>query len=60
MDDKNMPNYYWDKVVVIAIYIMNKTPTAAMHGVTFEEKFIGSKLDIAHLNVLDALHMCTL
>jgi hypothetical protein len=37
MADKSMPHHYWAKAVVTAVYIMNRTPTAAMHGMTPEE-----------------------
>ena len=49
----------------IAVYIMNRTPTAAIHDMMPEEKFCGRKPDLAHLkvfgciayvHVLDELH----
>ena len=50
-----MPNYYWAEALAIAIYIMNITPTTAMHGVRPEEKFIGRKLDLSHLKVFGCI-----
>ena len=38
-------------MVATAIYIMNRTPTTAVHGMTPEEKFIGKKPDVSHLKV---------
>ncbi len=44
---------------------MNRTPTAAVHGMTLEEKYSGRKPDLSHLkvfgciayvHVLDELH----
>jgi hypothetical protein len=32
-----------------AIYIMNRTPTATVHGMTPKEKFIGKKPVVSHL-----------
>jgi hypothetical protein len=37
MADKGMPHHYWAEAVVTAIYIMNRTPTAIVHGMTPEE-----------------------
>ncbi|MCO5579590.1 hypothetical protein L7F22_033447 [Adiantum nelumboides] len=34
MSEKNVPHCYWDEAVSTAVYIMNRTPTAAVHNVT--------------------------
>jgi hypothetical protein len=39
------------EAVANAIYIMNRTPTAVVHGMTLEEKFTGKKPDVSHLRV---------
>ena len=49
MSERNLPHYYWAEAVHTVVYIMNKTPTAAVHGVTPEEKFCGRKPDLSHL-----------
>ena len=39
---------------------MNRTPIAAVHGMTREEKYTGRKLDISHLKVfgcIDYVHI---
>ena len=46
-----MPNYYWPEVVATVVYIMSRTPTTIVHGVTPKENFIRKKLDLAHLKV---------
>jgi hypothetical protein len=51
LNEKNLPNYFWAKAVAIAVYIMNRTPTMAVHGMTPEEKFTGKKLDVSHLRM---------
>jgi hypothetical protein len=51
LNEKNLPNYFWVEAVVTAIYIMNQTPVAAIHGMTLKEKFIGKKPDVSHLKV---------
>jgi hypothetical protein len=49
LNEKNLPNYFWVEVVTTTVYIMNRTPTAAVHGMTPQEKFIGKKPDVSHL-----------
>ena len=50
-----MPKYYWAEAIHAAVYIMNKTPTVAIHGMTPEEKFTSKKLDLSHLKVFGCL-----
>jgi hypothetical protein len=42
-------------VVIIAVYIMNRTPTAAVHGMTPKEKFTGKKPNVSHLKVFGCI-----
>jgi len=51
LNEENLPNYFWAEAVATAIYIMNRTPTTAIHGMTLEEKFIGKKPNVSHLRV---------
>ena len=37
------------------VYIMNRTPTAAVHDMTPEEKYCGRKPDLAHLKVFGCI-----
>jgi hypothetical protein len=39
------------EAVVIAIYIMNQTPRAVVHGMTPKEKFTSKKPNVSHLKV---------
>jgi hypothetical protein len=39
LNENNLPNYFWVEAVATAIYIMNRTPTTAIHGMTPKEKF---------------------
>ncbi len=55
LNEKNLPNYFWAKVVVTIIYIMNRTPTAAIHGMTSEEKFTSKNPDVSHLRVFGCI-----
>ena len=50
-----MPHYSWAEVVSTAMYIMNRTPTFAVHDVTPEEKVFGKKLDLTHLKVFGCI-----
>jgi hypothetical protein len=49
LNEKNLLNYFWVKVVATTIYIMNRTPIMAVHGMTPEEKFTGKKPDVSCL-----------
>jgi len=51
LNEKNLPNYFWVEAVITAVNIMNRTPTAAVHGMTPEEKFTSKKPNVSHLRV---------
>ncbi len=51
LNEKNLPNYFWAEAVAIAVYIMNRTPTTTIHGMTPKEKFTSKKPDVSHLRV---------
>ncbi len=55
LNEKNLSNYFWAKAVTTAIYIMNQTPTTAVHGMTPEEKFTGKKPNVSHLRVFGCI-----
>ena len=55
MAEKNMPHHYWTEAVSTGVYIMNRTPTTAVHDMTPEEKFIEKKLDLSHLKVFGCI-----
>ncbi len=55
LNEKNLPNYFWVEAVSIIVYIMNQTPTIAIHGMTTEEKFTGKKPNVSHLRVLGCI-----
>jgi hypothetical protein len=51
LSEKNLPNYLWVEVVATALYIMNRTPTTTVHGMTPKEKFTGKKPNVSHLRM---------
>jgi hypothetical protein len=55
LNEKNLPNYFWVEAVAFAIYIMKRTPTTIIHGMTPEEKFTGKKPDVSHLRVFGCI-----
>jgi hypothetical protein len=55
MANKSMPHHYWAELVAIAVYIMNRTPTAIVHGMIPKEKYSGRKLDLSHLKVFGCI-----
>ncbi len=48
LNEKNLPNYFWVEVIATTFYIMNRTPTTVVHGMTLEEKFISKKPNVSH------------
>ncbi len=55
LNEKNLPNYFWVQAVATPVYIMNRTPTTAVHGMTPEEKFTGKKPDVSHFRVFGCI-----
>ena len=55
LNKKDLPDFYWVEVVATTVYIMNRTPTAAIHGMTPKERYTGRKLDISHLKIFGIL-----
>ena len=51
MTKKNMPHFYWAKIANIVAYIMNRSPTIALHVVTPKEQQTCQKLDLSHMKV---------
>jgi transposase InsO family protein len=55
LNEKNLPNYFWVETITTLIYIMNRTPTSAIHGMTLEEKFTNKKPYFSHLRVFGCI-----
>jgi hypothetical protein len=55
LNEKNLPNYFWAEAIATAMYIMNRTPTTTVHGMTPEEKFIGKKPNVSHLRLFGCI-----
>jgi len=55
LNEKNLPNYFWVEIVAIVVYIMYRTPTTIVYGMTPKEKFIDKKPDVSHLIVFGCI-----
>ena len=53
--EKDMPHHYWVETGNTTVYIMNKTPSVAVHNVTPKEKYSGKKPDLSHLKVFGCI-----
>ncbi len=55
LNEKNLPNYFWAEAVATTVYIMNRTPTVIVHGMTPKEKFTSKKPNVSHLRVFSCI-----
>ena len=55
MSKKEMPQSFWAEALHTIVYIMNRTPTAAIHDITPKKRFIGTKLEVSHLKVFGCI-----
>jgi transposase InsO family protein len=55
LNEKNLPNYFWVEAVTTIVYIMNRTPTIVVHGMTLEETFTCKKPNVSHLVVFGCI-----
>lgn len=55
LNEKKIPGYFWTKAVATTMYIVNRTPTAAVHGMSSDEKYIGRKPYISHLKIFGCI-----
>lgn len=51
----NLDKRFWGKAVMTAIHLKNRSPTAALSGMTPEEKMTGSRPDLSHLHVFGCI-----
>jgi hypothetical protein len=58
LNEKNLPNYFWAEAVTTAIYIINRTPTSTIYGMTPEEKLQARNQMSPTSKCLVALHTC--
>jgi len=55
LKSKNLPSYLWGEVVLTTIYILNRSPTKRLEGMSPEEACTKLKLDVAHLRVFGSI-----
>lgn len=51
LSDARLDRRYWGEAVTTAIYLKNRSPTAALSGGIPEQLWTGSKVDLSHLRV---------
>jgi hypothetical protein len=49
LQEKNLPNHFWDEVFYCAKYILNHIPARAFSFVTPVDKWFGNNPSIGHL-----------
>jgi len=55
LKSKNLPSYLWGEAVSTTTYILNRSPTKRLEGMTPEEARTGLKPDVAHLRVFGSI-----
>ena len=55
MNKKEMPQSFWAEAVHTTVYIMNRTPTTAIHDITPEQRFTGTKPNVSHFKVFGCI-----
>jgi hypothetical protein len=55
LKQRGMSAVFWGEAVVIAVYILNRSPTKALNGITLYEAWHGCKPAVSHLRVFGCL-----
>jgi hypothetical protein len=55
LKQRGMPAVFWGEAVVMAVYILNRSPTKALNGRTQYEAWHGRKTAVSHLRVFGCL-----
>ena len=55
LKQRGMPAVFWGEAVVTAVYILNRSPTKALNGMTPYEAWHGRKPAVSHLRVFGCL-----
>jgi hypothetical protein len=55
LKQRGMPAVFWGEAVVTAVYILNRSPTKALNGMTPYEAWHGRKPTVSHLRVFGCL-----
>jgi hypothetical protein len=55
LKQRGMPTVFWGEAVVTAVYILNRSPTKALNGMTPYEAWHGHKPTVSHLRVFGCL-----
>lgn len=51
LKSKGLPSFLWGEAMSIATYILNRSPTKGLKGITSEEAWFEVKQFVIHLNV---------
>ena len=55
MKAKHMPRTFWDKVVLCAVYLLNRCPTKSVRNKTPNGAWSGSKPSVGHLRIFGCI-----
>ena len=52
---KSLPKYLWGKAVSTAVFILNRSPSKRLEGITPEEAWSGAKPNVSHFRIFGSL-----
>jgi hypothetical protein len=55
MKSKRVPSCYWGEAVATAVYVLNRSPTKSLDGVTPYEAWHGKKPRVDHLRIFSCI-----
>lgn len=48
LNEKSTPDYFWAEACAMAVYLLNRTPTAAIHESTPQMRLTGFRPEVGH------------
>ena len=52
---KSLPKYLWGEAVSTAVFILNRSPSKRLEGITPEEAWSGAKPNVSHFRIFGSL-----
>lgn len=53
--EKKLSNENWAKVVLIAVYVLNRYPTTNLQDIVLQEAWAGEKVNVYHFRIFGSV-----